>query len=127
MAAAALVATVFLGTLTLFQIALAVGAPWGSAAWGGQNPGILPPKFRIASGFAAVAIYPYVILLVLGSADVAELDWLPGTGRLAMWVLVGFFTLGTLANLASRSKTERIWGPVTLIIAACCGVIALSL
>jgi hypothetical protein len=44
-----------------------------------------------------------------------------------MWVLAGFFTLGALANLASRSKVERIWGPISLIVAVCCAVIAVRM
>jgi len=44
-----------------------------------------------------------------------------------MWILTGLFTLGTLANFASRSKRERWWGFVSLTIAICCAVVALSL
>jgi hypothetical protein len=43
-----------------------------------------------------------------------------------MWVLFGFFVLGTLTNAASRSRIERIWAPVNLILAVCCLVIALN-
>ena len=32
-----------------FQIALALGAPWGRAAWGGAHEGRLPGKLRVAS------------------------------------------------------------------------------
>lgn len=41
-----------------------------------------------------------------------------------MWVLTGFFALGEMANLASRSKVEQIRGPVWLAVAVCCGIIA---
>jgi hypothetical protein len=44
-----------------------------------------------------------------------------------MWVLAGFFALGALANFASRSKRERLWGPVSLAIAVCCGLIAAAI
>ena len=38
-----------------FQVALAAGAPWGAAAWGGANSGVLPMGYRVASvGSAAV-------------------------------------------------------------------------
>lgn len=36
-----------------FQCALAAGAPWGGAAWGGKFPGKLPPAIRVASGLSA--------------------------------------------------------------------------
>jgi hypothetical protein len=42
-----------------------------------------------------------------------------------MWVVTAFFTLGALANLASRSKLERI--SVSLAIAVCSTIIALTL
>jgi hypothetical protein len=43
-----------------------------------------------------------------------------------MWFLTGFFTLGAIANFASRSKVERIWGPVTLVLAISTAVIAVN-
>jgi hypothetical protein len=43
-----------------------------------------------------------------------------------MWALTGFFALGAVANFASRSPIERIWGPVALGIAVCCGIVALG-
>ena len=30
-----------------FQVALAAGAPWGAAAMGGANPGVLPDELRV--------------------------------------------------------------------------------
>jgi hypothetical protein len=43
-----------------------------------------------------------------------------------MWVLTGFFAIGSVANFASRSKKERIWGLVSLAIAVCCAIIAIG-
>ncbi len=110
----------------VFQIALALGAPLGKAAWGGKHEGILPVGLRIASGAAGLLVYPLIALFILASADLIAVDWLP-TGKTGMWILTAFFTLGALANFASRSKSERIWGPVSLVIAICCAVIALDL
>ncbi len=36
-----------------FQVALAAGAPWGAAAWGGAKKGVLPTEFRIGSVISA--------------------------------------------------------------------------
>ena len=124
---AATIAIFLLAALWVFQIALAAGAPWGAAAWGGQKRGVLPTSLRVASALAATFIYPLFTLYVLVSAEVLVVDWLPGSGKTALWVLVGFFTLGTLTNLASRSKVERIWGPVSLAIAICCWIIVRGL
>jgi hypothetical protein len=120
---AAIVAVVLLGVVGLFQVALALGAPLGQAAWGGRHSGVLPPNLRMASGVAGVVVYPLIALFILASAGLLEARW-TGTGEAGMWALTGFFTLGAMANFASRSRSERFWGPVSLVIAACCGIIA---
>lgn len=119
---AAVVAAVLLGVVTAFQLALALGAPWGAAAWGGSYPGVLPGRLRLASGFVAVFFYPPITLLILDSGGVLDIGW--NVGRLWLWVLAGVFALSALANVASRSKVERLWAPVSLAIAVCCAIIA---
>jgi hypothetical protein len=115
-----------LTAVAIFQLALALGAPFGRTAWGGRNEGVLPKKLRIASAITAVVIYPAIIAYVLAAAELVDLPWLP-TEPIGMWILAGLFTLGALGNLASRSKVERIWGPVSLAIASCCATIALQM
>ena len=126
MTAAAIVAVLLLGVIVVFQAALALGAPWGSAAWGGRNPGVLPLNLRIASGVAAVVIYPIIVLLVLAAAGLIGREWVPVDLAIVMWVLAALLTFGALANFASRSPRERFWGPVALAIAVCCAIIALN-
>ena len=113
-----------LAVVEVFQIALALGAPLGRASWGGQHQGVLPTRLRIASGIAAIVVYPLIIFFVLAAAGLVDTSLTEGTRRLGMWVLTAFFTLGALANFVSRSKIERIWGPVTLALAVCCALIA---
>jgi hypothetical protein len=127
MKGAAIIAVVLLAVVAVFQIALALGAPLGKAAWGGQHDAGLPRSLRIASAVAGAVIYPLIILLVMVSSDLVTAGWLPGTGQTVMWALAGLFTIGALGNFASRSKIERIWGPVSLGIAVCCGVIAVGI
>ena len=123
---AAILAVVLLGVIGVFQLALAFGAPWGAAAWGGQSPGVLPARLRIASGVVAVAVYPLVIALVLASAGLIEDGWLPVDGTLIMWGLAGLLGVGAVMNFASRSRPERSWGAVALTIALCCVIVALG-
>ena len=123
-AAASIVAVVLLGIVTLFQLALALGAPWGQAAWGGGHRGVLPAGIRVASGVVAVLIYPLIAMVILVTAGTVRVAGVPAAGSSTMWVLTGFFALGAMANLASRSKVERLWGPVSLVVAVCCGIIA---
>ena len=61
---AAIAAGVGFLLVTGFQVGLALGAPWGRAAWGGSREGLLPRNLRIAGGFAA---------LVLGAGDLRAL------------------------------------------------------
>jgi hypothetical protein len=122
---AAIVAVVVLGVITIFQLALALGVPWGAAAWGGSHSGVLPGRLRVASAVVGLVVYPLIALLILATAGLINVD-VPGSGPTAMWFLTGFFTLGAIANFASRSKVERIWGPVTLVLAISTAVIAVN-
>jgi hypothetical protein len=97
----------------------------GESGLGWQARG-RPVGLRIASGAAAILVYPLIALFILASADLIAVDWLP-TGKTGMWIVTAFFTLGAVTNFASRSKAERIWGPVSLVIAICSAIIALNL
>ena len=119
---AAWIAAVLIAVLTVFHLALALGAPAGAAAWGGSHPGVLPTRLRVASGLVAVFFYPVVAIELLDAAGAIDLGGELRSGW--FWVLAGLFALGALANFASRSKIERIWGPVSLVLAVCCVVVA---
>lgn len=124
MRVAGIVGVVLLAIVEVFQIALALGAPLGKASWGGQHAGVLPVRLRIASGIAAILVYPLIAFLILAASGLVDTNLTAGTRETAMWVLTAFFGLGALANFASRSRIERIWGPVSLGVAICCGLIA---
>jgi uncharacterized membrane protein len=72
-------------------------------------------------------VYPLVVLAILSASGLLLIDGSPVVGPAAMWVLTVFFLLGTVMNAISRSPRERIWAPVSLVIAICCAVIALGL
>jgi hypothetical protein len=127
METAAIIAAVLMAVVAVFHTALALGAPAGFAAWGGWHEGVLPTRLRFASGFVGIIVYPALIVFTLATAEVIDTNWVPGRGKAGMWILTGLFTLGTLANFASRSKRERWWGIVSLALAVCCGIVALSL
>lgn len=126
MTIAAILAVALLGILIVFQLALAAGAPLGYAAWGGRNPGVLPTGLRVASAVVGLVMYPIFIAVILAAAGLIGDDWLPFDPRIVMWVFAAFFALGVVANAISRSPRERIWSPVSGVIAICCGVIALG-
>jgi hypothetical protein len=93
----------------VFQVALALGVPWGEAAWGGANSGVLPVSFRVASGVCAV--------LWAGVAAVSAGRFLGAVGRRRLLLGVAVYsTIGIALNAVSPSSTERaIWVPVTVV------------
>ena len=123
---AGLIAGALLLILIAFQLALAVGAPLGAAAWGGQNPGVLPGRLRIASAVVALVVYPMMLAVILAAAGLIGDDWLPIDPDVACWILAGFFALGAVVNAISRSQPERIWALVSAVLVACCVLIALG-
>lgn len=123
MTIAAIIMLVLLGVLIAFQLGLALGKPWGAMAYGGNWPGVLPKGLRINSGVFALVMYPIVALYVLDAGGLASFDWLPARSSV-IWVAGGFFLIGAVMNLVSRSKPERWWAPVSLALAICAGVLA---
>jgi hypothetical protein len=123
---ATVVAVALLIVIGLFQIALAAGAPWGAASWGGQNPGVLPTRLRIASGVAGLVIYPLIGAVVLAAGGVIDDGWLPVDVSVLAWALAGLLGIGAVLNFISRSPIERIWGPVALGIAICFALLAIN-
>jgi hypothetical protein len=108
-----------------FQVALASGAPWGSAAWGGGHDR-LPRPLRIASAISAV-VWLAAALLVLGRAGFSISPVPPEVARWGTWVLVGLLAAGALMNLASSSRWERfLMSPFALLLSALCLVAALG-
>ncbi len=111
--------------IAIFQAALALGAPLGRAAWGGTRTH-LPRSLRIASA-AAVVFWLFAALIVLGRAEF-RVSPLPDTvARWGAWILVGVLLVGALMNFASSSPWERfLWGPLALVLAVLCFVLARS-
>jgi hypothetical protein len=123
--AAAVMAAVGFVLVASFQAALALGAPWGRAAWGGAHER-LPGPLRTASGFA-VAFWFVAALVVLARAG---FEWSPipvSVARWGTWVLFAILVVGTLMNLASRSRLERgIQTPIAAVLSVLCLVVALD-
>ncbi|HXC19655.1 MAG TPA: hypothetical protein VNT80_07075 [Acidimicrobiales bacterium] len=122
----AVVGAIGFAGLSIFQISLAAGLPFGRAAFGGANR-VLPTKLRLASG-ASAAVFLAALYVILARGDVlgsvGHSSWV---ARAGIWVLVVIFGLSTLANFFSRSRWERrIMAPVALVLTVCCLLVALS-
>jgi hypothetical protein len=126
MQTAAIIMAIVQIVVALFQLALVLGAPMGEYAFGGQNPGKLPNRFRMAS------VFSFVVLVALAGHYFAQagvftpvLPELPNSW--VNWALVVFFTVGLVMNSISRSKKERqMWVPVLLLSVVLAIIVALG-
>jgi hypothetical protein len=120
---AAVCATVLLALLSVVQIGAAAGAPWGRLLWGGKHR-VLPVRLRIASG-VSVVLYAGSAAVLLGRAGTLAVP--ADIATIGAWVLLVYFALGVLANLASRSRAERLtMAPACTLLAAATAVVVFA-
>jgi hypothetical protein len=124
----ALVAAALLALAVAFQVGLAIGAPWGAAAYGGRavpHGGAMPVAYRCASGVAALVLLG-AMWVVLASVSLVGRGPLSGSMlTIMLWCLSAVFVLNTLGNVRGRHPVER-WGAgsVTALLAGLCTVLA---
>ena len=105
--------------IAAFEGLLALGVPWGRAAWGGSHVR-LPKRLRAASAIT-VPVYAFAAAVVLGRAGIWGRGPLDPVFQWGTWVLVGGMALGAILNLASRSRLERyVMTPVALVLSLLC-------
>ncbi len=108
----------------LFQIGLALGAPWGAYAMGGSNPGRFPPALRVVAAVQGVVI-GLLVVFVLSEADLV-LPALADQFGYLVWLAVGFSALSVVLNAITRSPVERrLWLPVAAVMLLSSVVVAL--
>jgi hypothetical protein len=98
-------AAAFCAAFAVFQVALALGAPYGQMVWGGSSA-VLPGNLRAASAGAAA------YLLLAGAAMLVRSgDWGRALPQKLIWGFNAFLALqlglNTLANLAAKTGAER--------------------
>lgn len=122
---AAIIFAVLTAGVVGFQLALALGAPWGSYAMGGASPGVYPPAMRAAAVVQAVLL-TVIALVVLSRSGLALARWFR-VSKWAIWVVVAFSALSVLLNVITPSAGERaIWVPVALLLLACSLTVAVA-
>lgn len=123
--AAAWAFTIATTGVILFQVALALGAPWGAYAMGGVSPGRFPPRLRVAALIQALLL-GVAIAIVLARAGLAFpglADW----ASVLIWLVVALALVALVLNLASRSAGERrLWVPVAAVMLVSSLVVATS-
>jgi hypothetical protein len=122
---AAVAAALGFAGIVIFQVALAAGAPWGHAAWGGAHAHLSTAQ-RSGSA-AAVVVWTAAALIVLGRAGFWGADRLAPLFRWGTWFLAAVSAIAALLNFASQSRWENlIFGPTALILAVLCALVARS-
>jgi hypothetical protein len=123
--AAALVFAVAAVGAALFQVALALGAPWGAYAMGGRFPGRFPPAMRVGALIQA-ALLVLTAVVVLSAAGLV----LPELSRSApwlIWIVVAFSGVSLVLNAITQSAGERrIWVPVALVMLVSSLIVAMG-
>jgi hypothetical protein len=123
---AAIGAAVLYILIAAFQLALAFGAPWGKAAFGGavEQPGL---ELRTSS-VVAVVVWSAAALIVLKRAGFTIWAPLPKKALpVAVWVLFGLSIASNLLNAITPSALERaIWLPFSLVLTAVIAVVAIT-
>ena len=122
---AAYLFSVLIAFVVAFQLALALGAPWGEMAMGGKFPGRLPPRMRIAA-LVQIVVLVCIALIVLTRAGVI-LDEFASLSKSVIWAVVVFSLIGAILNTITPSKKERtLWVPVSLVLLICATYVAVS-
>ena len=124
-AVAAIVFALATAIVIAFQVALALGAPWGRYAMGGAYPGQFPPRLRVGAVIQA-GLLAVLALIVLGDAGLvlpelsADYPWL-------IWVAVAFSAVSVVLNAITRSAVERrIWLPFAIVMLVSSLAVALA-
>lgn len=120
-------AAVLFGGVALFQLALALGVPWGTFAYGGRavgEDGTLPSTYRFASAATAVVLVLFaVVILTRGGVIGTSGDSTFVT--VMSWVVVAFMALNTPANLMGKHWIEKyVFGGITAVLVVLCAIVA---
>lgn len=122
----ALTGSILFAIVLVLYILLALGLPYGEYAMGGKYK-ILPKKERIIS-IISVIVQIFAILILLQAGDVIRLGFSARTTIILCYFFAAYLSLNVLMNLLSKSKKERLFmTPLSLLIAVCFWITALSL
>jgi hypothetical protein len=127
---AAVTSAGLIALVVAFQVALASGARWGVAAYGGRfvdDHGRLPARYRVSSAIAAVILSGAAWLVLVGGSAIDRGPLPERVLTATMWALAVLFALNTLANLSGKHPVERFGaGAITAVLTALCLLIALG-
>ncbi|MBI1340391.1 hypothetical protein GC169_09335 [bacterium] len=116
---------ILIAGLGVFQAMLALGAPLGRFAWGGQSA-VLSTRLRVGS-VIAIGLYVLFSLIVLERAGLVPAFGSAPMAHCAIWVLAAYLVFGVGLNAISRSKSERmVMTPLAAALLALVLIVALA-
>lgn len=120
----AIAAAAVLLAMSVIQILVAAGRPYGAFVYGGQHR-VLPRSLRIMST-VTVVLYVAIAAVLFARAGI-----LPGQDalfiRVTTWVLFAFFTLSIALNALSPSRPERLTAtPASAVMSVATLILALA-
>ena len=108
---AAILYTLIIVLVVLFQFCLIFGAPWGQFTQGGRYEGSLPVTGR----FAALLSVP--ILICMGASSTSAAGLAPNWAGWTAYAAIVMQALSTTFNWITPSQKERLlWGPITSVL-----------
>lgn len=111
----ALLFVTLVAAVTVFQVALVLGAPLGEFTLGGKYRGRLPAAIRLVPALSALLLCGFAAVVV-ARAGLAFPE-LSGPAPVLIWLVVAYCAVGALANFFTPSQRERaIWFPVVLLM-----------
>lgn len=121
---AAMVATTGFAALAVFQAALAAGAPWGHAAWGGGEAHLSGGQ-QAGSAVAAVIYVAAALIVSCRGGTLWRTRSNSALFRWGTWLFAVALAIGAVPNFASQSRWENVlFGPLALVLAALCITVA---
>lgn len=94
--------------LSIFNIFLIFGAPFGDYLWKGKK--VLPVKLRLVS-VLYVVLYAVFALILASKMGMASILTDPLVISIGMWIATGCFGLAMCMSFGSRDNMKQIIGP----------------
>ncbi|MBA7526006.1 hypothetical protein ES705_18166 [subsurface metagenome] len=121
---AAIIAVVLFAGMSVFQLLLVLGLPFGRLAYGGKYEK-LPSKMKIIS-LIGIVIFIFTTLSVLERAEIIIIFNNLMFVTVIVWIIAVYLAFITLMNAISKSKWEKlIMTPISLTLAICCFIVVI--
>lgn len=111
--------------ISILQLGLILGKPWGKLAMGGQFGDVFPAKLRVSAAIQLFIILASLVIVYIRGEVMLEQYF--EFSRSAIWFVVTLYFVSSILNLITSSKLERLLGaPCAILLFISSTFIALS-